>query len=589
VTHSIFHNIPLELTHPPSEIKDRILIKLHKHVITIWSRCTLTEYGTDIPPLNGSTSIRGMKKFLQCIDNEPWISEVYQTSASISILLRDFQEGKALAVSDGSFYEEFKVGAAAWKIQSNNRLEFISGGRIIPGHPDAQSSFRSELGGLVGIGMVAMALATSTASSPILDLGCDGASALLRYNLPSLKVSCSMKDYNIISILSKIWDKSTAKVNAIEVRGHQDDLGRALTVMETMNVDMDNMAKTIALDAITKERKIPSAIKSHRNMQVLIIENRTIHSQLRKTIYTAITTQNLRQYMVKEQLLRQADLRTISWIAFEHAKSKVLPKMQIFITKVLSNTLPVGLVMTKRQHRWSSKYPRCSQMGESTGHICWDKGASNTWEANMIILSTWMNKVHTEPSLALAITDILRMWQKRPSHVQSTLEATAIPSQIEGLLQQDDIGWMQFIQGFLHEDLVLVQSNYYKEIHSQKTGKRWATNLIKKLWEVMHSMWKHRNDILHESDIINTLSGQDFLEISIQHELDRGRENLRSLFTPYFLIPLAVLLAKTSPKNQRKWFLLIKSARERKGTDIQDEFSTNNTLRKWIGLKTTHS
>jgi len=149
---------------------------------------------------------------------------------------------------------------------------------------------------------------------------------------------------------------------------------------------------------------------------------------------------------------------------------------------------------------------------------------------------------------------------------------------------------MQFIQGFLHVDLVLVQSNYYKEIHSQKTGKRWATNLIKKLWEVMHSIWKHRNDILNESDITNSLSGQDFLEISIKHELERGgRENLHSLFTPYFSIPLAVLLIKKSPKNQRKWFLLIKSARERTGTDIQDEFSTNNTLCKWIGLKTTHS
>ena len=234
-----FHNISLELTHPPSEIKDRISIKLHKHVITIWSRCTLTENGTDIPPLNRSTSIGGIKKFLQRIDNKPWISEVFETSASISILLRDFQEGKVLAVSNGSFYKEFKVRAAAWKFQSNNGT--------IPGHPEAQSSFCSKLGGLVGIGMVAMALATSTESSPTLDLGCDGAFTLLRNNLPSLKVSCSMKDYNIISILSKIWEKSTDKVNAIEVRGHQDDLGRELTVMETMNIDMDNMAKTIVL------------------------------------------------------------------------------------------------------------------------------------------------------------------------------------------------------------------------------------------------------------------------------------------------------------------------------------------------------
>jgi len=49
----------------------------------------------------------------------------------------------------------------------------------------------------------------------------------------------------------------------------------------------------------------------HRSMQVLIIEDRTIPSQPRKTIYTAITTQNLREYRVKKQLLKQEDLRTI--------------------------------------------------------------------------------------------------------------------------------------------------------------------------------------------------------------------------------------------------------------------------------------
>ena len=226
-------------------------------------------------------------------------------------------------------------------------------------------------------------------------------------------------------------------------------------------------------------------------------------------------------------------------------------------------------------------------MGESTGHVlqCWDKGALTNWDSNMITLSAWMTKVHTEPSLSLAITDILKMWQKRPSQVQSTLEATAIPSQAEELRQQDDIGWFQFMQGFVHEDLIRLQSTYYTEIHSQRTGKRWATNLIKKLWEMMHSMWKHRSSILHESDVINSLSGQEFLINSIKREHERGRERLHSLITPYFAIPLDTLLLKTSPKNQRKWFQLIKAARERTGTDIQDEFSTNTTLRKWIGLK----
>jgi len=62
-----------------------------------------------------------------------------------------------------------------------------------------------------------MALAIATSSSPYLDLGCDRSSALLCNNLVSLKVSCSMKDYDVISILSKIWENSPVQANAIEV------------------------------------------------------------------------------------------------------------------------------------------------------------------------------------------------------------------------------------------------------------------------------------------------------------------------------------------------------------------------------------
>jgi len=337
--------------------------------------------------------------------------------------------------------------------------------------------------------------------------------------------------------------------------------------MEIMNVEMDHMAKTIALEVITSEATIPSSIVSTRSMQVLVIDDRTIHSQLRKSIYRAITTSNLRQYMVKKVIIRQEDLLHISWTAFERARSEVPPKMQIFVTKVLSNTLPVGLVMTKRQHRWSSNCPRCGQMGESTGHVlqCWDKDALSTWEAKMITLLAWMPKVHTEPSQLLAITDILRMWQKRPSQVQSTLEATAIPSQVEELQQQDDIGWIQFIQGFIHEDLVLLQSTYYTEIHSQRTGKRWATNLIKNLWEIMQSMWKRRSSVLHESDIINSLSGQEFLENSIKQELARTCKRPRKAALTIHVI----LLGKTpppprAPKKAAERGRGPRSARERK-------------------------
>jgi len=130
-----FHNIPRTLSHPPSDIKERISVKTHKQIITVWSRCTRTEDNAVILPSNCLTSIRDIKSYLQRTDNEPWISTHFESSKLIATLLKDFQEGNALAVSNGSYYEEFRVGAAAWKIQSKDGTEFIAGGGVIPGHP----------------------------------------------------------------------------------------------------------------------------------------------------------------------------------------------------------------------------------------------------------------------------------------------------------------------------------------------------------------------------------------------------------------------------------------------------------------------
>jgi len=67
-------------------------------------------------------------------------------------LLRAHQDGVGCAFSDGSYYPNEKVGAAAWIIiTSDGTTEWIEGGGVLPGPADVQNSYRSELGGQVGI------------------------------------------------------------------------------------------------------------------------------------------------------------------------------------------------------------------------------------------------------------------------------------------------------------------------------------------------------------------------------------------------------------------------------------------------------
>ena len=72
-----------------------------------------------------------------------WCFNNLEASDSTALLKSSLLSGKALAVSDGSFYPIQQVGACAWIIASSDGTEWISGGGLIPG-PE-QSSYRSEL------------------------------------------------------------------------------------------------------------------------------------------------------------------------------------------------------------------------------------------------------------------------------------------------------------------------------------------------------------------------------------------------------------------------------------------------------------
>jgi hypothetical protein len=65
---------------------------------------------------------------------------------------------------------------------------------------------------------------------------------------------------------------------------------------------------------------------------------------------------------------------------------------------------------------------------------------------------------------------------------------------------QDRIGWRNFVEGKISKEWRILQSRHYLEIASRRSGDRWAEKLVTKLLELVHSMWKYRNSILHERD-----------------------------------------------------------------------------------------
>jgi len=80
-----------------------------------------------------------------------WITSHLCPSASIEQVLSDILTGTAVAVSDGSYFEQYSTVAAAWIITSADGQECIEGGGIVPGAIQDLNSYRAELAGLLGI------------------------------------------------------------------------------------------------------------------------------------------------------------------------------------------------------------------------------------------------------------------------------------------------------------------------------------------------------------------------------------------------------------------------------------------------------
>lgn len=93
----------------------------------------------------------------------------------------------------------------------------------------------------------------------------------------------------------------------------------------------------------------------------------------------------------------------------------------------------------------------------------------------------------------------------------------------------------------------LIQQDYYDLLQSRRSGLRWLSSLIKKLWQVAWDLWEHRNGILHEQEncvSLETLSNINkririLYSILKSHRLPLGDRYLVAL-------PLRTLLAKDS-------------------------------------------
>jgi hypothetical protein len=138
--------------------------------------------------------------------------------------------------------------------------------------------------------------------------------------------------------------------------------------------------------------------------------------------------------------------------------------------------------------------PRCPKV-EDAPHVwtCQAPAATHLWQASINGLQTWFREQKTAPGVATAICWQLRTWHSaNPPEPQMS----DYPGLREVLELQDLLGWQPLLEGRPACGWAELQHCYLLWLGRRRSGRRWLTALIKKLWEITWAQWDHRNSIL---------------------------------------------------------------------------------------------
>ena len=90
-----------------------------------------------------------------------------------------------------------------------------------------------------------------------------------------------------------------------------------------------------------------------------------------------------------------------------------------------------------------------------------------------------------------------------------------------------DIGLNQMWLGFLPVGMIEYQANYYQQIGSKKSAKKWGLDFVQKMLRATHGLWMERNNMLHLR-AANGIRGLNNIAIqtAVSYQYNLGHEGM---------------------------------------------------------------
>lgn len=468
-----------------------------------------------------------------------------------------------LIISDGSHYDEIKLGAASWLIDNGNTI-LARGSSRTPGEKNVQGSYRSELHGILsGILHICKTLRFYPNVTGKVKYGCDGKGAVSAINDRYTITEINRKNADIITAIWKLTNASPIEWEFYHLHGHQDD-----------NVSFQDLPRDAQLNVLAD-----AAAKQHCN---LLMENqqhttaytpwlpyqrhRTHHygklisGEYKETIRTTIQSKRARQYWINKYDFTEEHTIQIDWDLRQRSLQTFPRHKHCWLGKWCS-----GFCRTSRQNKRygyqdNTKCPRCPCEMENTTHIikCPSNDNNEMWEAEMNDLHVWMKEQDSSPEIIWWLLQALDKWRKDEEiELPSTLD-----DQLHTILeQQHSIGWKEMMEGYWHKGWRLIQERYWDRKRSKKSPLVWASKLQQRIWYTLWRIWDLRNKIKHgDKEQEHSQERQD-LQVAIEQQWEIGISTLPPRYGFLFHGTIEDRLTDTTG-NQHKWLASVWSARD---------------------------
>jgi hypothetical protein len=568
---------------PPDSLRAKV-IQLHGDV------AFRTTGFVDTLPTESPTLSNVLAERLQTsIPSRSWAMERLQSPDNGAAVAQAIRSNTAICVSDGSFKDQH--GTAAFVLVDPSYAEPTSVSRVLgchvaPGSNSDQSPYRSELSGIYGILCVVEELcALHKVESGSFTIGCDNETCLWTAINKIGTLSPRSKSFDLLSAIRHKISKLPVTVRSHWVEGHQDNYSRdpsRLDIWARLNIEMDSLAKLFWEDSVNRTHR---QHEIHGETQFISVRGTKICSSLATGLYSACEGHKLKNYWQERKSIPAARISSINWAACAGAARLLGIGLRFWKTKHVTGIFANG----KWMHRWKfwthSNCPRCGEANEDSSHIVRCPAVTPLWDQVVEPLDSWFSKNSTPPDVSAVILEYIHAWR---TQTPPRIHLDRCPSDLAHAISvQSDIGWGLFLEGFVANDWATVMNTHYESVSSRRTGLRWCSGLIHRLWLLLRDLWEHRNAILHDDIPVELQRATTQLNQSVSGQYNLGLNGLSpSHFRSYFTRPLVDILAFTV-SYKRNWLANLLAARDHLESNqptASNRDQERRSLQSWLDL-----